>query len=119
MARPIYSGRISADTTSGLFSLASNVVGTTLYIQVTSGGGAGSNTLAITYQGCPNNTDSDSAKIFITDTDTSSFPSITISQADLPYTKIFQYSIGGVGRFNFDYSGGGTIIFNAVIYAFP
>lgn len=120
MARPQYTKSISADDTSQMFYFSRGVVATTVYMQVTSGGGSGAvNTLTVTFQGCPNPTDSDAAKVFITDEDTSSFPPIIFSSDDLPDTKLISYQMNGAGRFNLDYAGGGSHIFNVNIWTDP
>lgn len=119
MTRPIHSGRVSVDTTSQLFSLANGATHTTVYLAITDGGGAGTNTLTITFEGCPNPNDSDATKIFITD-EVTSFPSTVIdSSTDLPYYKIIKYEMNGWGRFNFDYGGGGTKVFTVIVYVNP
>lgn len=115
-ARIIYSGRVSVDTYTTLLTLAPNVLGTVVTIQVTDGGGAGSDTLDITFQSCPNDRDSDAAKVFITESTV--FPAISIASGSLPYTDVFLYQMTGTGRFFLNHSGG-TKVFNVNIWAYP
>ncbi len=118
MTRQVFNSRISSDTNSDPQPFASNVVATTIVIEVTDyGGGSGSNTLEIGIEAIPNYSAGSGNWIYVPDTD--NFPPVVIAHSELPFRKVITYVPSGTFRLTFDYGGGGTKVFAVKVWLNP